>query len=322
MRWEKIDIGFLCAGDEAFRISKGRVPERLLSSIAKVGILHPIWVKSNTEGNVSFLVILGYSRFDAARDTGIQSIPCLIVDETFSDADLLLANIYDNLSTRELNILEQATALKKSEHYLGREKTLIEIMPAIGLKPSTHLLERMLDLLALPLPVQDAVAQGEMSSTYALFLTRLEESEQLAFLSVVKKLKPGVNLQREFLERLYECARGGGKSILELLEKPPLREILTDTNKSTAECTAHFRTALHRIRYPCLATCEKNFNHFIHSLRLPPEVTLEAPVFFEGGEYRLEVRFHSNEDLLQRLKKISDSFSSHEVKKAFISIMP
>ena len=322
MRWEKIDIGFLCAGDEAFRISTGIVPERLLSSIAKVGILHPIWVKSFAEGSVSYLVVLGYSRFDAARSIGIESIPCLVVDETTSDADLFLANIYDNLSSRELNILEQATALKKSEHYLGREKTLTDIMPAIGLKPSPRLLERMLDLLALPAPVQDAISQGDISSTCALFLPRLEENEQLAFLSVVKKLKPGVNVQREFLEYLNECARRGEESILELLEKPPLKEILSDESKPTAECIAHFRAALHRLRYPHLAACEETFNRFIHSLRLPPEVTLEAPAFFEGSEFRLEVRFHSPEDLLQRLKKISDSFSSHEVQKAFISTMP
>ena len=118
----------IITSDESYRISFGDPPQRLICSIQKTSILQPLWAKPN---NNKYSIVLGYKRILAAQCLNMAYIPCLIVDDSLSDADLLLANIYDNLSSRELAPLEAALALKKSDAILGRENTLSEIMPAL-----------------------------------------------------------------------------------------------------------------------------------------------------------------------------------------------
>ena len=101
-------------GDEPFRITFGEVPKRLIASIEAVGILNPLLVRPHPHNPEKFQVVLGYSRFNAARMLKISVLPCYVTERDFPEKDLLLANIYDNLSQRDLNPIEQAIALKKA----------------------------------------------------------------------------------------------------------------------------------------------------------------------------------------------------------------
>lgn len=304
----------IITSDESYRISFGDPPQRLICSIQKTSILQPLWAKPN---NNKYSIVLGYKRILAAQCLNMAYIPCLIVDDSLSDADLLLANIYDNLSSRELAPLEAALALKKSDAILGRENTLSEIMPALGLKPSASLLQRMIQLPNLPNQIINLIHHNSLTPTNALILLALEPSEQQALCKMLENLRPGTNLQKELLGNIIECSQRDAISISEILQRSPLGDILSDENTAAHIRVEEFRAALRQLRYPHLSETEAQFQQFIEALKLPPEIRLSPPPFFEGTEFRVDIRFKSPEELLARLERMSKTFSSPEIRKMF-----
>lgn len=313
-----IPIENCTVSNEAYRISFGEPPQRLISSIQKIGVLQPLWAKKRTGDN--YQIVLGYKRFHAARIAGVSSLPCLITDDSLSDANLLMANIYDNLSSRELAPLETALALKISDSILGRERTLSEIMPTLGMKSSVLLLERMIQILSLPKEILNMIHQNTLTPTNAFVLLSLESPEQQALCRVFESLKPGTNLQRELSENIIECSRRDGVSIWEIIQRSPLSDILSDNKAPTHIRAEKFRAALRWLRYPRLSESEMRFQQFIEALKLPSEIRVTPPLFFEGADYHADIRFKSSDELLFRLDRMVKVFSSPEVQKMFGSI--
>ena len=317
MRFEEIQAGFLTPGEEEFRISFGPPPERLVLSVRSAGIINPVWVRKRQGQKDSFEIVLGYSRFLAAKSLGIPLLPCRIIEEQIPDRDLLISNIYDNLSHRELNPVEQALSLKKCLRYIERKKVISEIMPCLGLGPSEQIMERLMRLLELPEPIILSIAKGEIPVSNAFQFLRLEREEQEAILSLFKTLKLGVNLQKEFMENLFECSRRDHVSIHILLVKEPFAGIIHDDKEPENKRAARMRHALRRIRYPRLSDMEASFDTYIKSLCLAPELSLSPPPFFENDEYRLNVRFKTPEELAAHLEKLKSLLESPQTQKWF-----
>ncbi|HOE63542.1 MAG TPA: ParB/RepB/Spo0J family partition protein [Candidatus Sumerlaeota bacterium] len=311
-----INIPFkdIISSDESFRISYGEPLQRLICSIQMTGILQPLWAKPS---NQKYSIVLGYKRLHAAQRLKMVFLPCRIVDDSLSDADLLLANIYENLATRELAPLEAAGAMQKSVKIFGKEKTISEIMPALGLKPSASLLQRMTQILDLPNQVLNLIHQNELMPANALVFLALETSEQLALCNIFENLKPGVNLQRELLENIIECSRRDTASISEILQRSQLSDILSDDKTPTQARVEQFRAELRRLRYPRLNKVEARFQDLIETLRLPPEIRLSPPPSFEGADFHACIRFKSPDELLTRLDRMANAFASPEIKKMF-----
>ena len=230
MKIESIPIQFIVPGEERFRITYGDPPERLLESVKKIGVLNPPWVKPVRGSKEKFETVLGYSRVRAARENGLASLSCRVIDEDIPEKDLLLANIFDNISQRELNPIDQALALKKSLSYFEKERVVSEIMPAIGLAPSLQAMERLIRLLELPEPFLREVAGGGIPPSNAFKLMRLTREEQLALFDLFQKLRLGFNFQKEFIENFYECSRRDGIPIQTILENENFSRIIQNKN--------------------------------------------------------------------------------------------
>ena len=97
-----------------------------------------------------------------------------------------------------ITVVSRAAGLElEGVKIFGKEKTISEIMPALGLKPSASLLQRMTQILDLPNRVPNLIHQNELMPAKALVFLSLETSEHLALCNIFENLKPGVNLQRE-----------------------------------------------------------------------------------------------------------------------------
>ena len=317
MRFEEISAGFITPGEEEFRISFGPPPERLVLSVRSVGIINPVWVRQRKEKKEMFEIVLGYSRFHAAKSLGLSPLPCRIIEHEIPDRDLLIFNIYDNLSHRELNPIEKALSLKKCLRYYEKKKVVSEIMPCLGLKSSEHILERLIGILELPESILLSIAKSEIDFSNALSFLRLEKEEQEAILSLFKTLRLGVNLQKEFMENLFECSRRDHVPIHVLLEKEPFAGIINNDKEPENKKALRMRHALRRMRYPRLSDMEASFDTYMKSLCLPPEVALFPPPFFENDEYRLNVRFKTQEELAGNLEKLKSLLESPHTQKWF-----
>lgn len=317
MRFEKLPISAVISGDESFRVGYGSPTPNLEASIIKAGIINPVWVRPAAESKGKFQLVLGYSRFFAARTNNISPLPCLVIDEEIPDQDLLLANIYDNLSHRELNPVEKALALNKSMRLLGKSRTTLEIMPALQLASSEDILDKTVRILDMEEPILSAIAKGAISASNAFALLNLEKDEQGAVFLVFRDLRLGVNLQKEFMENLFECSRRQGISVNNLLERENLKTILSDKKKPEHDRAEMMRKELRRMRYPRLAEMEASFNECIRSMKPAPQVKILPPPWFETQDFSIHVRFRAPGEILNQLEKIGAAFRSPHVLSWF-----
>lgn len=83
----------------------------LAASIAEVGVLEPILVRPTTHGaqpTTHYQIIIGERRWRAAKDAGLNEIPCLVRE--ISDSDAFLLALSENIQRDDLTPLEEAEA--------------------------------------------------------------------------------------------------------------------------------------------------------------------------------------------------------------------
>lgn len=146
--------------------------EQLADSIREVGLLQPILVKPE-QGR--YRIIAGERRFRAARLAGLNQIPC--IEKEFSQHEMLLAALIENLQREDLNPMEEAEAIRAIMDRLS----LTQEEAAKRLGKSRPALANTLRLLSLPPEVAALVREGKLSEGHARALAGLKsQSRQVA----------------------------------------------------------------------------------------------------------------------------------------------
>lgn len=143
----------------------------LVHSVREFGVLQPVVVRKNTEGQ--YELIMGERRTRAAREAGLEVIPA-IVRET-ADEDLLRDALLENLHRSELNPLEEASAYQQLLEDFGI--TQEELATRIG--RSRPQISNTIRLLKLPVPVQQRVAAGVLTAGHARAILSLDSPESM-----------------------------------------------------------------------------------------------------------------------------------------------
>ena len=140
--------------------------ESLAASIGEVGVLQPILIRPNGDGN-SYELIAGERRWRAAQIAGLATIPAVLGD--FSDRDSLEQAIVENLHRQDLNPIEEALAYERlaSEFSLGNS----EIAARLG--KSRPAIVNTRRLLNLPKVVVQHVREARLSAGHARTLLSL-----------------------------------------------------------------------------------------------------------------------------------------------------
>jgi ParB family chromosome partitioning protein len=150
--------------------------DELVDSIAEIGILQPIIVRSDPSGD-GYELIMGERRWRAAQQAGLETIPA-IVRET-EDSQMLRDALLENLHRSALNPLEEAAAYRQLLDDFGCTHEEL----ATRIARSRPQISNTLRLLKLPPLVQRRVAAGVLSAGHAralLGLTDGAEIERLA----------------------------------------------------------------------------------------------------------------------------------------------
>jgi ParB family transcriptional regulator, chromosome partitioning protein len=146
----------------------------LESSIRVSGLLQPITVRRRGE---LYELVAGERRLRAATNLGWKDIPAVVRD--FDDQTLLVLALVENLQRSDLNAIEEA---KGYQRLLGEfSLTHQQVAEAVGKDRST--ITNLLRVLALPEPIQRAVAEGKLSAGHARALAGLtdpHEAQRLA----------------------------------------------------------------------------------------------------------------------------------------------
>ncbi len=183
-KYDAFDIPRACIYyDSSFNCRGEFTPQsvhELSQSIALRGLDFPLVVQpaADVEGGLpdyhQYRLICGHRRFKAITQfLDWTRIPCTMRGG-LTDREARLLNLTENLERRDLNPVEEATAIARL--FPNRDATLNVI--ATELKRSVHWVKMRLDILKFPEDIQQFIAARVLSLEDVILLMRLPENER------------------------------------------------------------------------------------------------------------------------------------------------
>lgn len=176
----------------------------MVESVAKDGILQPILVRPR---NGRYEIVEGWHRFEAAKEAGLVSIPCLIREMT--DEEVLVVQLKCNTIRPKTHTFEYARRLKM---LMASGLTLPELCRKIDKTPQW--VRDQLQLNRLIEPARPAFERGEIKMTAALALANLPDDLQEKFIDDAVAMPA-----TEFVERAKEADRDFKAYLLRLKDE-------------------------------------------------------------------------------------------------------
>lgn len=170
----------------------------LSESIKHSGLIQPLIVRP--QGNGKYLIIAGERRYRASKLAGLQEVPAII--KKIDDRNLLKEALIENIQREDLNILDEALALKalKEEHGFTQE-----MLSEVTGKPRSSI-ANTLRILSLSKFIQEALKEKQISFGHAKVLMTLEsEEEQEKVAQDILKYAFSVRQTEDYLEKLRQA---------------------------------------------------------------------------------------------------------------------
>ncbi len=172
--------------------------QSLSDSIGQLGILQPLTVR-RIDG--TWQLVAGERRLRAATMAGLTHVPCLTIQTDSQTASLL--TILENIQRRDLNFLEESRGLSYiiSTYHLSQE----QLAQRLGRSQSS--VANKLRLLKLPEEILTSLCEGGYTERHARALLRLQDHNQLQFVThTILQNKLTVAQTEELVESLLSPA--------------------------------------------------------------------------------------------------------------------
>jgi len=286
----KVPLEEIRGEDETFRISFSPDLSPLINSLRMVGQLSPLLVR---EGEGGYQLISGFKRWEAMGEVGIGEAEVVVVKVGDLEAEKLAVG--HNLP-QGMNLIEKARALEGFRRFgMPEEESISQWLPLFGLQPHRKLYLKLLGLLRLPRGLQEYIAKEALPLSLASLFPLLEEEAQREVVPLLWALRPGGSKLREIITHLLEVSQREGISPAQLLKES--RGIWGEGERARPQRMDELRRWLRQRRLPLFSHLEERFSRLRASLRLPPRVSFHPPPFFEGEDFRIELRFRDREEL-------------------------
>jgi len=235
----------------------------LAASIKAQGILEPLVVRPN--GGKHELVC-GYRRLAAAKLLKLAEVPVVVREMT--DAQVVEAQLVENLQRQDLNVLDEARAYRA---YIDVTKaTQAELGKKVGVSQSHF--AKLLSVLELPDKVRNLIAAGKLSASHAEILATIpKEAVQVDY--------NGTELGQLVHEMAREVIQGGWDT----------RELESEVQKDVRRWRAHEdRKKRFAAMKPC-PTCGSPAKLYIHDWENKVDVACEKGHAFNSQTGKLLV---------------------------------
>lgn len=151
----------------------------LADSIREHGVLQPLSVRRLPANR--YELISGERRLRAAKIAGLENVPCILVNADDLESSLLA--LIENLQRRDLDFVEEATALQKliSTYHLSQE----DAAKRVGKSQSA--VANKLRLLKLTPELLEELRASGLTERHGRALLRVPEEQRLEVLSHIKE---------------------------------------------------------------------------------------------------------------------------------------
>ncbi|MBR4459293.1 MAG: ParB/RepB/Spo0J family partition protein [Clostridia bacterium] len=159
---------------------------QLAQSIRDQGVLQPLLV---TPAGSRWRLIAGERRWRAAREAGLETVPCLVRELTLPQQ--MEVALIENLQREDLNPVETALGIRALMDQCGYTQE----EAARRLAKSRPVVANLLRILSLPEDVIDLVRAGTLSAGHARVLAGLDSPEEQRALAE-EAVRLGYNVRR------------------------------------------------------------------------------------------------------------------------------
>ena len=323
---EVVELDQIDSDDQLFQISLPWVPiGELTQSIRRTGVLSPLRLNRVASGELR--IISGFRRHTAARQAGLQQVPCFITSEN-DTLRLFRQALEDNLASRDLHILEKGTAVSKLRRTFKVSDQLLlgEYLPLLGIPADKFHLQRYLNLASLRHSLRTAITKDLQPET-ALKLPRWANEEQDFFVNLVSKFRLGKNKQKRLFSLLDEIRGLLRNEALSLDHQRSSVSTIWHTSgaaqvekNESLPLAKRYDQALERLlqlRSPHLSEYEKRYKILKEKLKLPPPIQLHTPPYFEGNQIRVSFSASNPDEFSSLIEKLKEIVESEELRKIF-----
>jgi len=197
----------------------------LAETIKENGLVQPLVVAKN--GN-KYMLIAGERRLRAAKEAGLNSIPC--IEKDLDESSYLIVSLIENIQRENLSAVEEANAYAMMAKDFSM--TQQEISDKVG--KSRSAVANSLRILSLPEDLRDLIEKGGLTAGHARALLSIKDEKKRRYLAE-KIVKEKMTVREA--EKMASIISGGGK-------KQNFRRKTTVTNLQAAEMADKFEKAL------------------------------------------------------------------------------
>ena len=142
--------------------------EELAQSIKENGIMQNLTVVPDKEEEGKYLVVIGNRRLTAAREAGLETAPCVVVED-MAEKKQITTMLMENMNRKDLTVYEEAEAMQMCFEDFGLRVEEIEEKTGLSKTTINHRLNiAKLDKETLVEKVEDKEFQLSLSDLYAL----------------------------------------------------------------------------------------------------------------------------------------------------------
>ena len=307
-----VPVADISLGDGVYVVTYRPQMERLVDSVARVGVLSPLHLRRSAPRGPLQLVA-GSKRLSAARQAGLATVPALIHEAgELSEKQGFLLAVHDNLACRSFNAVEKARVLRRlrRDFQYSDEALIEEFCPLLELPPRAHALQAYCTLATLDDALQAATVEYALPVDVALWVGGLDIADRQAVLPMFTSLQLGSNRAQECAAHIDEVCQRDACTAAALFERLGIAALLADAQRSGPQKREAVRNALRQARYPQLTAHEQRYREAARRLRLPPAVSLRPPPYFENSQYQVSFSFSRKQELRNAAQRLLDAADS------------
>ena len=315
----RILVTDIAPDDETLVVTYRPQMQRLLDSVARMGVLTPLHVRRANE-SAPFQLVAGSKRLCAAQQAGQARVPALIHEaDELSEQQAFLLAVHDNLACRPFNTVEKARILRRLRHdFQHPDADLAEqFCPLLDLPPRADTLEAYCTLATLDDALQAATVESGLPVDVALWIGDLDAADRQAMLPLFASLQLGSNRAQECAAYIDEICQRDACTAAALFERLGIPALLADPQRSGPQKREAVRHALRQARYPQLTAHEQRYREAVRRLRLPPAISLRPPPYFEKRQYQVSFSFGQRQELRHAAQRLLDAADSDAMDDLF-----
>lgn len=306
---KQLEIKKINLKDERFRTSYHFSLQKMKNSLKEIGLLNPPLV---TFQDNHLTLVSGWKRVLACIKLSLSTLPVYVIEEK-DELKVFLRAFYENLATREFNLMEKAEILAKLKNFGEQEKRIIShYLPLLDIPQTLSHLDTYVAFTQFDARVKRAITEKNMSFSSVKILAEFTSQEQNLLLSLLLPL--GQNKRKEILENLLEISKRNDISVKDLLLSDEVKAIRNTETLTPLQIADKIRFLFRKKKYPAFSAWKDSFDSVLKKMKWPEEIMLSHSPFFEEENFTVTFSFANKEHFktsILKLKKLSsrDEFS-------------